>query len=267
MFSIQHLLSINQFSSTTGILKLIMGKADLHIHTTYSADGTASVREALESAVCAGLNVIAITDHNEVRGSLEACTISAEYGIQVIPGTEVSTKEGHLIALFVKQNIPSGMSLIDTLVCIRDMGGMTIVAHPNHPVPNSISLKNILKALENPLAKEALNGIEVCNMNPSHSPFNQRSQKAAATLPLARIASSDAHMASMIGAAVTHFEGHTVHDLRRALQHRTTLPEQINHESPLHIFVRWLRLYIKRKRNDFFGKQKAGQSMSSNLLD
>jgi predicted metal-dependent phosphoesterase TrpH len=244
-----------------------MSKADLHIHTTYSIDGTASVREALESAVRVGLDVIAITDHDEVRGSLEARAISSEYGIQVVPGAEVSTSEGHLVVLFIERNIPSGMSLIDTLIAVREIGGMAIAAHPDHPTLNSISLKSILKALEHPQAREALYGIEICNMNPTHSPFNGRSQKAAAALPLAHIASSDAHIASMIGAGVTHFEGSSVRDLRRAIQRRTTQPEQVNHELPLRIFIRWLGLYIRRNINGIFIKRETAQPLPSNLVD
>jgi predicted metal-dependent phosphoesterase TrpH len=238
-----------------------MSKADLHIHTIYSTDGTASVHEALESAVRAGLDVIAITDHDEVRGSLEARAISNEYGVKVIPGAEVSTSEGHLVVLFIERNIPAGMSLIDTLIAVREMGGVAIAAHPNHPMPNSITLQSIVKALDHPQAREALQGIEVYNMNPSHSPFNQRSQKAAATLPLAQIASSDAHIASMIGAAVTHFEGSSVRDLRRAIQRRATQPEQVNHESPLRIFIRWLRLYLPQKMGGIFIKRQITQPL------
>lgn len=224
-----------------------MGKADLHIHTTYSYDGTASVREVLENAVRAGLDVIAITDHNEIRGALEAREICTRFGVEVIPGVEVTTKEGHLIALFVEQSIPRGMSLINTLLLIREMGGVGIVPHPQQPVPNSITQKSILRALEHPTAREALLGIEACNMNPSHSPYNQHSRQIADTLPLAHIASSDAHMASMIGAGVTHFEGRSAQDLRQAIQHRATRPEQVNRENPQRVFFRWLRLYLRRQ--------------------
>lgn len=244
-----------------------MSKADLHIHTTYSTDGTASVREALEGAVRAGLDVIAITDHDEVRGSLEARAVSNEYGVQVIPGAEVSTSEGHLVVLFIERNIPAGMSLIDTLIAVREMGGMAIAAHPDQPIKNSISLQSMVKALEHPQAREAFHGIEVYNMNPSHSPFNQRSQNAAAKLPLAQIASSDAHTASMIGAAVTHFEGSTVRDLRQAIQRRTTQPEQVNHEKPLRIFIRWFRLYIQRKKGEFLVKREIAPPLPSNSID
>jgi predicted metal-dependent phosphoesterase TrpH len=244
-----------------------MSKADLHIHTTYSFDGTASVHEALESAKHAGLDVIAITDHDEVQGSLEACAISSEYGLQVIPGAEVSTNEGHLVVLFIDRNIPPKMSLIDTLIAVRETGGLAIAPHPDQPIPNSISLKSILKALEHPQAREALCGIETCNMNASHSLFNQRSQKAADSLPLARIASSDAHMACMIGAGVTHFEGSTVQDLRHAIQCRATQPEQINHEFPPRIFIHWLGLYLRRKWNAAFSKEKTTQPPSSGFLE
>ena len=244
-----------------------MGKSDLHIHTTYSMDGTATVREALESARRAGLDVIAITDHDEVRGSLEARALSTEYGIQVIPGAEVSTSEGHLIVLFIERNIPSGMSLIDTLICVREMGGMAIAAHPDHPIPSSISLQSILKALEHPQTREALYGLEVYNMNPTHSPFNARSQKAAVDLPLARIASSDAHIASMIGAGTTHFEGSSVRDLRQSIQRRDTQPEQVNHEWPPRIFFRWFRLFLRRKINEASAKNETSQSLSSNPIE
>jgi hypothetical protein len=224
-----------------------MGKADLHIHTTYSNDGTASVREVLESSVHAGLDVIAVTDHNEIQGALEAREICKGYGVEVIPGVEVTTREGHLLALFVEKNIPKGMSVIEALLLIRDMDGIAIVPHPQQPVPNSITLKSILRALEHPLAREALLGIEVLNMNPGHSPYNQHSQQIAEKLPLAHIASSDAHMASMIGAGVTHFEGKSAQDLRHAIQNRATRPEQVNYENPQRLFLRYLRLYIRRQ--------------------
>jgi len=224
-----------------------MGKADLHIHTTYSYDGTANVREVLESAVRAGLDVIAITDHNKIQGALEARDLCAGYGVEVIPGVEVTTREGHLVALFVEKIIPVGMSAIDTLLHIREMGGLAIAAHPQQPVPNSITLHSIHKALEHPLAREALLGIEVCNMNPSHSPYNRHSQQIADTLPLASIGASDAHMASMIGAGITHFDGHTAQELRQAIQGRATRPEQINHENPQRVFFHWLRLYLCQK--------------------
>ena len=226
-----------------------MGKADLHIHTTYSFDGTASLREVLSSAEQAGLDVIAITDHNEIRGGLEAQGLAAAYPLQVIPGVEISTREGHLVALFVERAIPAGLSLVETLLRVADQGGIGIAAHPDHPVSNSLSLRSIQAALEHPLAGQVLSGIEVCNMNPTHSLFNKRSARAAASLPLALIASSDAHLADMVGAGVTHFDGHTPADLRHAIETRSTRPEQVNHEWPFKVFLRWARLYSRRNKS------------------
>lgn len=225
-----------------------MGKADLHIHTTYSFDGTASLGEVLRSAAGAGLDVIAITDHNEIRGGLEAQELATQYNLHVIPGIEVSTREGHLVALFVERAIPAGLSLVETLGMVAEQGGIGIAAHPDQPASNSLSLRSIQAALEHPLAGQVLSGIEVCNMNPTHSLFNKRSARAAASLSLARIGSSDAHLADMVGAGLTRFNGHTPADLRHAIEARSTRPEQVNQEWPIKVFLRWARLYSYRNK-------------------
>jgi predicted metal-dependent phosphoesterase TrpH len=71
-----------------------MGLADLHIHTIYSYDGTATVPGVLQRAKEVGLNVIAITDHDEIKGSLKAFDLAARFGIEVIPGIEVTPPKG-----------------------------------------------------------------------------------------------------------------------------------------------------------------------------
>jgi hypothetical protein len=239
-----------------------MGKADLHIHTTYSRDGTASVREVLESAAEAGLDVIAITDHNDVRGGSEACQLAGEYGLQVIPGVEVSTSDRHLVALFVESPIPARLSLVETLLAVGEQGGIGIAAHPDHPVPNSLPRETLLEALEHPGAGKILRGFEVCNMNPSHSMFNKRSEKAAGSLPLARIASSDAHMASMVGAAVTHFDGHTPADLRYAIEKRATRTERLNHTPGWLVLLRMGIQQYRRYKNQQRAGDEGKDSMS-----
>ncbi|NTW12340.1 MAG: PHP domain-containing protein, partial [Anaerolineales bacterium] len=83
-----------------------MGLADLHIHTIYSYDGTASVPAVLKRAAQIGLDVIAVTDHDEIAGSLKALELAPAYGVEVIPGTEVTTSEGDLLALNVTEKIP-----------------------------------------------------------------------------------------------------------------------------------------------------------------
>jgi hypothetical protein len=224
-----------------------MGKADLHIHTIASPDGTATLQAVLESASQLALDVIAITDHDDIGASLEAEGMASRYPLRVIPGAEISTREGHLVALFIRRNIPAGLSLIETLVRIGYMGGLAIAAHPGQPIPNSLPLRSLRKAIAHPYAGRVLHGIEICNANPTHSVFNSYSRKAAERLPLARVASSDAHLASMIGAAITHFEGQTCLDLRRALERRMSRPELVNHESATAVFMRWLQAYVQTR--------------------
>ncbi|MBK8428688.1 MAG: PHP domain-containing protein [Lewinellaceae bacterium] len=169
-----------------------MGTADLHVHSIYSGDATTTVRAILKQAADVGLNVIAITDHDEMRGSLEAQELASKYGVEVIPGAEVSTKEGHLVALFIQTLPPAGLSLIDTLIHIGKQGGVAIAPHPFNHLPNSLSMEAVLGALTNPRAKGALKGIETHNMGTQN--FDKIAQKLSIYLPLAKIASSDAHI-------------------------------------------------------------------------
>jgi predicted metal-dependent phosphoesterase TrpH len=84
-----------------------MGRADLHIHTTYS-DGMGTVPAVLEAARQAGLDVIAITDHDTMAGARRARDLVPRYGIRVIPGIEISTSEGHLLAYWIEREVPAG---------------------------------------------------------------------------------------------------------------------------------------------------------------
>jgi predicted metal-dependent phosphoesterase TrpH len=75
-----------------------MGFADIHIHAIYSYDATTTVRGVLKQASSVGLNVIVVTDHDDIRGAFDARDLASQYNIEVIPGVEVSTKDGHLLA-------------------------------------------------------------------------------------------------------------------------------------------------------------------------
>lgn len=89
-----------------------MGFADLHIHSIYSYDGTASISAILKYASdSTRLNVIAITDHDSMQGVAEALDLAPKYNLVVIPGCEVSSKDGHVVALYIRQPIPAGLPL------------------------------------------------------------------------------------------------------------------------------------------------------------
>jgi len=103
-----------------------MGFADLHIHTIYSYDGTASVPAVLTKARKMGLDVIAITDHDEIAGSLNALELAPKYGVEVIPGIEVTTSEGDLLALNITERIERDRSLLETVLIEKPPGLRTI---------------------------------------------------------------------------------------------------------------------------------------------
>lgn len=247
-----------------------MGTADLHIHSIYSGDATTTVRAILKQAVDVGLDVIAITDHDEVRGSLEAQSMASHYGVEVISGAEVSTKEGHLVALFIKTLPPSGMSLIDTLTYIGKQGGVAIAPHPFNHLPNSLSMESVLGALNNPRAKAALKGIETHNMGTQN--FDKIAQKISIYLPLAKIASSDAHIYWAIGAGRTEFPGKTAADLRIALEKNTTVPIPYEEESSARAVMSWVRRIAMRRFGGYASDTKSASTpivtkpMSNSML-
>ncbi len=108
------------------------GKADLHIHTAFS-DGMASPRQILEYVEAeTDLDVIAITDHDDLRGAMETREAWARgrYRFQVVPGMEVTAIEGHVIALFVEEPLPSLRPVEEVLEAVHRQGGLAIAAHP-----------------------------------------------------------------------------------------------------------------------------------------
>ncbi len=222
-----------------------MGQADLHIHSVYSYDATTTVRAILKHAADVGLDVIAVTDHDDMRGALEACQLASYYGVEVIPAAEVSTRDGHLLALFIKTLPPAGMSLSDTLLHIGRQGGIAILPHPFNNLPGSLREESVFAALADPRFKGVLKGIETHNMGTQAG--NVTAQKLSVYLPLAKIAASDAHVYWAIGAARTEFPGKTVQDLRKALDHNLTIPLPYREKFLPKGILSWLRYIFLRR--------------------
>ena len=222
-----------------------MGKADLHVHSTFSKDGTTTVRAALKQAANIGLNVIAITDHDEIRGSLAACELAPQYRVEAVPAIEVSTREGHVLALFVEKPIPAGRSLIETLLRIGEQGGIAIAPHPVNPLPKSLPMDALVGAVAHPSARHVLKGLEVYNMG--HQIFNHLAQKISPWLPLAKTAGSDSHVYWTVGIGQTGFAGFTAADLRQALENMTTIPIPAPTKFTLAPILGWMGSTILRR--------------------
>ncbi len=121
------------------------GRADVHLHTD-TVDGLQSVAQLLDYADGeTDLDVIAVTDHDEIRGAIEASDLALrrKSRVQVITGTEVTTRHGHVLAFFVDRTFPMLKSIDATLAAIHEAGGIAIVPHPMSWLTTSIGERNL----------------------------------------------------------------------------------------------------------------------------
>ncbi len=177
-------------------------EVDLHMHTDHSGDCATPVEVLLASAREQGLGAIAVTDHNEISGALEAKAQAAKPGprgglgsnLKVIVGEEVKTaSEGEVIGLFIKEKIPRGLSLPETIAEIKRQGGIVYVPHPfdrMHSVPD---YEHLLKVLDD------VDAIEVFNPRVAISAFNDEAARFAAKYRITAGAGSDSHVAQGLG--------------------------------------------------------------------
>jgi len=169
-------------------------KADLHVHTTYSKDSIITPKELVYYAKQKGLNAVAVTDHNYLEGAYE---IAKKTDFLIIPGVEVSSSDGHIVALNVKELIPRGFSAVETVELIHRAGGVAVACHPH------VYFKGCLRDK----VCSSFDAIEVINARAF--PFNNSVKKAEETaqrLGLSKVAGTDAHYGPQIGYAYTIIE-------------------------------------------------------------
>jgi len=197
-----------------------LGKADLHIHSIYS-DGTATIPEILEHAAAADLRLIAITDHDCIAGGRQAARLARDFGVQVIVGQEVSTADGHLLALFIEDELPPGRPAAETIAAAHAQGGLCVAAHPYDWSVPSLGQRGLRQRNAGPRAGEwPLDALEGMNAGVLWGlrACNSAAQRAAAELQLPVVGGSDAHSLRTIGQAYTLFPGSSADDLYRAIQ-------------------------------------------------
>jgi predicted metal-dependent phosphoesterase TrpH len=167
---------------------------DLHMHTDHSHDCETPVEVLLATAKEVGLGAIAVTDHNEISGALEAREKAKAAGVKVIVGEEVKTAEqGEVIGLFIEEKIPRGLSMVETVAEIKRQGGLVYVPHPfdrMHAVPDYEHLPAIL---------DDIDAIEVFNPRVAIGAFNEEAVRFAAKYRIVAGAGSDSHVAQGLG--------------------------------------------------------------------
>ena len=210
----------------------ILGTADLQVHTALS-DGMASPAQVVAWADAhTDLDLLAVTDHDDLRGALEAQEAAARMGarLQVVLGMEVTTLRGHLLALFLERPVPSFRSLAYTINAVHAQGGVCVIPHPLSPLTASIGARSIdrLQAAASTTTppRPAFDGIELANPTPAarlRQTTARRLNRDRWRLP--ETGGSDAHFPEAIASAVTRFPGRSAADFRAALAAGLTVAE------------------------------------------
>lgn len=190
-------------------------KADLHIHTTHS-DGVATVPEVLRQVAQSDLKVIAITDHDTIAGAREARRLARDFGVEVIIGEEVSTREGHLLALFIEDELPPGRPAAHTIAAVHAQGGLCIAPHPYDWAVVSLGRFGLRERYGVDWQFDAIETFNASLSGPRR-PCNGRAQRVAAALGAPAVGGSDSHSVATIGRGFTTFRGATADDLYRAI--------------------------------------------------
>jgi predicted metal-dependent phosphoesterase TrpH len=191
-------------------------KADLHVHTTYSSDGRTTPEEVVEAAIENGVGCVAITDHNSFKAYYD---VKDNGKVIIVPGQEVSSKEGHIIALGIDKEIARGMDIIDSIKAIHEAGGIAVAAHP-YRWWSGLGEKNVMESFD---GVEALNGRSTEGSNRKSLALSKKFGKIIT-------AGSDSHTPMTIGDGYLEIpdDCKTWHDVIDALKQGRCVPHSIN---------------------------------------
>jgi len=189
-------------------------RIDLHVHTCYSHDGITTPKQLIAYSKKKGLDGVAITDHDTIRGALK---LADSKELIIIPGIEISTLQGHVIALNVTEQIPPNLSVSETIEKTHELNGIAIAAHP------SVMLKGLRMRVCRDLNFDAIEVINSAAFPFSVSTYFNR--KIAVNLNLPQTGGSDAHYAPEIGSAYTLVEADPeIDDIAEAIRKGATIP-------------------------------------------
>jgi predicted metal-dependent phosphoesterase TrpH len=210
--------------------------ADVHVHTTCS-DGRPAPEQLAAHLAGSRLAVVAVTDHDTIEGALRVEDALAGAGPEIVIGSEVSSADGHVLALFVGRDVAPGRSAAWTIDAIHDQGGLAVAAHPFSVV---LGVGELAERLP-------FDGVELINGSPLMEVPNARSVRRLARRGVALMGGSDAHVTTAVGNVHTVFPGRGAADLRAAILARLTRPgiDRLQHAVawPGHLaWLAWLQV-------------------------
>jgi len=168
-------------------------RLDPHVHTDASYDGSGSIEAVLSRAEDAALDAVAITDHDSTIAAREACELADDYAVTVVPGVEITTDSGHLLALGVRERPAVGTAFTDAVAWVRDRDGLAIVPHPFQVTRHGVRKRELTDC----------DGLEVFNAWAMTGIQNRRARAYAAAHGYPQVGASDAHDPRMVGRGYT----------------------------------------------------------------
>jgi predicted metal-dependent phosphoesterase TrpH len=186
-------------------------RVDVHNHTHYSPDSILSPKRFVREVGRRGLDVVAVTDHNTIRGALAVRELA---GFPVIIGEEVRSRDGEILGLFLSEEIPKGLSAGETIARIKDQGGIVGVPHPFDSLRSALREDALLAYIDQ------IDFIEGLNARIVFSSHNDKAREFATARNIPVSAGSDAHSPWEVGrvwAVTPPFEGAA--DFVAALSH------------------------------------------------
>jgi len=234
------------------------GRADLHVHTPAS-DGVSTVEEILAFVLGqTQLDVVGIADHERVDAALAAREIARarDLPFEVVVGEEVSTRGGHLLAVFIEERIPPLRSLRESIALVHEQGGLAIPAHPLFPYPMCTQAWMLRRLLASKDPRVRPDALEAFNPTTFGRPVHRRVVAFAAEHDMPAVGGSDAHEASSVGKGWTTFPGSTAEELRAAILEGRTGWHGSFHgtAAQLPTFTRQLRKYSRDTRAEVAGR-------------
>lgn len=235
---------------------------EVHTHTAYSQVSLLNKWMYLFMLKRRGIDVVAITDHNEIDGALHYRKFLAKYNISVVIGEKITTEKGEIIGLFLKEKIEPGLPVRDTMLQIRKQGGLVYIPHPY----DEERYETVLSEIEISKNINLIDLIEIHNGRNSDSYFSEKQLLIAKKYPkVHRLVGSDAHTFIELGRNYN-----LIPQFQNAEQFMRNMPYVVHVKQPhipqAYTMTKWVRILKKLKKGHFaevkimlFGKVDQGK--------